>query len=104
MEQCRRHLRRGAPMLFFPEGTRSPDGKLKAFKDGAFQLAKELKCPVIPIAIQGTANVLPKHGLTLRESMYARVLILAPLDPEQFESVEALRDAARAAIATAMGQ
>ena len=104
MQHCRRHLAHGSPLLIFPEGTRSRDGKLQAFKDGAFKLAREAKVPVIPIAIQGTYEALPKHGFVMRRRMDARVQVLEPLDPAHFGSVAELRDAARAAIAQAIGQ
>jgi 1-acyl-sn-glycerol-3-phosphate acyltransferase len=104
MAHCRRHLAQGSPLLIFPEGTRSRDGKLQAFKDGAFRLAKEANVPLIPVALQGTYEALPKHGLVLRRRMDARVQVLEPLDPARFGSVAELRDAARAAIARATGQ
>jgi 1-acyl-sn-glycerol-3-phosphate acyltransferase len=104
MSHCRRHLARGSPLLIFPEGTRSRDGRLQPFKDGAFRLAMEAKVPVIPVAIRGTYETLPKHGLVLRQHMDARVQVLDPLDPARFENAAALRDAARAAIARAIGQ
>jgi len=101
---CRRHLSAGSPLLIFPEGTRSPDGKMKPFKDGAFKLAMEAKVPVIPIALKGTFETLPKHGFTIRRRMDARVQVLDPLDPSRFESVAALRNAAQEAIARAIGE
>lgn len=52
-EHCRAHLRNGCPVLFFPEGTRSKGGSLLPFKDGAFELATEMGCPVVPIAVSG---------------------------------------------------
>jgi 1-acyl-sn-glycerol-3-phosphate acyltransferase len=64
----------------------------------------EAKVPVIPVAIRGTYETLPKHGLVLRQHMDARVQVLDPLDPARFENAAALRDAARAAIARAIGQ
>lgn len=102
MEHCKKHLRRGMPVLLFPEGTRTPDGQLLPFKDGAFQLAKQLGCPLIPIAVRGTGSVLPKHGLVLREPMRARVTVLEPIDPARFGSVEELKVAARKAIEVAL--
>src|SRR5262249_59341627 len=54
-------LRRGVTLLLFPEGTRSPDGEVKAFKDGAFRLSITERVPLIPIALAGTADILPKH-------------------------------------------
>jgi 1-acyl-sn-glycerol-3-phosphate acyltransferase len=102
MERCRRHLAQGSPVLLFPEGTRSPSGELQAFKDGAFLLAAEAGCPVVPVAVAGTHETLPKHGLALRRRMDARVQVLEPLDPSRFQGAAALRDAARAAIARAL--
>ena len=99
MEHCRRHLARGSPVLIFPEGTRSANGVLQAFKDGAFRLAMETGAPLIPIALRGTFDTLPKHGLVLHNRMDALVQVLEPLDPRHFASVPELRDAARAAIA-----
>ncbi|HET8539191.1 MAG TPA: lysophospholipid acyltransferase family protein [Anaeromyxobacter sp.] len=102
MERCRVHLARGTPMLLFPEGTRSRDGRLQAFKDGAFRLAVEAGCPVIPIVVTGTFDSLPRSGLVLRNGMRARVRVLDPISPAQHPTAAALRDAARAAIAAAL--
>lgn len=99
MDHCRTHLARGTPVLIFPEGTRSADGRLQAFKDGAFRLAFEAGCPVIPIAVSGTAEALPKHGLTMRQRMRAEVRVLEPIRPQDHTSVAALRDAVREVLA-----
>ena len=102
MQECRAHLAAGSPLLLFPEGTRTLDGRLQAFKDGGFKLAAEAGVPVIPVAVSGTYDALPKSGLALRNRMDCRIRILEPLDPARFGSIPELRDAARAAIAGAL--
>jgi 1-acyl-sn-glycerol-3-phosphate acyltransferase len=95
MERCSRLLEAGSPVLFFPEGRRTDDGTLQAFKDGAFELAVRHGVPVFPIAVRGTGRALPKHGFVLREHIRAEVDVLPALDPAQYPDVGALRDAAR---------
>jgi 1-acyl-sn-glycerol-3-phosphate acyltransferase len=100
--RCAELLAQGSPILLFPEGTRSASGALQPFKDGAFRLAVEAGVPVIPVAIQGTWDTLPKHGLVLRNRMDAIVEVLEPLHPERYPTHVELRDAARAAIESAL--
>jgi 1-acyl-sn-glycerol-3-phosphate acyltransferase len=102
MAHCRAHLARGTPILLFPEGTRSEDGRLKTFRDGAFRLAMDAGVPVVPVVVTGTGDALPKHGLVLRNRMSATVRVLDPIDPRGFESSDALREATRATIAAAL--
>jgi 1-acyl-sn-glycerol-3-phosphate acyltransferase len=63
LRECEMHLDEGSSIFMFPEGTRSPDGKVKAFKLGAFQLAREKKVPILPIVISGTNKALPKYSM-----------------------------------------
>jgi len=95
-------LDRGVPVLIFPEGTRSADGQVKAFKDGAFRLAIAKQCPLYPIALAGTADVLPKHGLVLRQRANCRARVLEPVDPAPFGTdVAAFREEVRSRIIAA---
>lgn len=58
-----RHLKKGTSMIFFPEGTRSKTGELGDFKAGAFRLAKSLNIPIVPITVDGCADMLPKGSI-----------------------------------------
>jgi 1-acyl-sn-glycerol-3-phosphate acyltransferase len=103
MDHCRAHLAAGSPILLFPEGTRSPDGVLQDFRAGAFKLAVEAGCPVVPVAVSGTYAGLPKHGILLRNRMHARVRVLEPLHPaEHGNDARRLLEAAHAAIAAVL--
>jgi 1-acyl-sn-glycerol-3-phosphate acyltransferase len=104
MNDCRRHLAAGSPLMIFPEGTRSSTGEMGAFKDGAFKLAREAGCPVFPIALRGTGESMPKHGIVMRKRMDAFVQVLDPLDSREYSTNEALREAARARIAAALAK
>lgn len=59
-------------ILVFPEGTRSPDGKIHPFKKGPFIMAINTGIPVLPISISGTRNILPKKKLRIHKG---RVLV-----------------------------
>jgi 1-acyl-sn-glycerol-3-phosphate acyltransferase len=87
--------------MMFPEGTRSPDGNLKAFKPGAFVLALETRSPVLPIVLRGTADALPKRGFVLRGRHAIHVQILDEIPAAQFDclTADALSDRVRSLIA-----
>jgi 1-acyl-sn-glycerol-3-phosphate acyltransferase len=53
-------------MVLFPEGTRSPDGRLKEFKKGAFVLAVQGQVPLVPVAVVGSREVMPKGSMRVR--------------------------------------
>jgi 1-acyl-sn-glycerol-3-phosphate acyltransferase len=101
LEACRRTLGEGSSIMMFPEGTRSADGRLKAFKPGAFQLAKETRSPILPIILEGTADALPKRGFVLRGHHDIRIRVLDEIPVAQFEhlSIEALTEMVRDLIA-----
>jgi 1-acyl-sn-glycerol-3-phosphate acyltransferase len=54
-------------VLIFPEGTRSQDGSLQPFKPGGFHLALRSGCDIIPIAITGSREIVPKGSLRIRK-------------------------------------
>jgi 1-acyl-sn-glycerol-3-phosphate acyltransferase len=65
-EAARLIVERKISVLVFPEGGRAADGKLQAFKDGAFFLAIKAQVPVAPIALVGTYEMLPFGSGTMR--------------------------------------
>lgn len=77
MNECRRWLDRGMPLMMFPEGHRSPDGEIHEFHDGAFKLAVEADCAVVPIVVDGTWPIY--RGL--RVKVFPGVVTVRVLDP-----------------------
>ena len=84
MEECRQHLREGSSVWICPEGTRSRTGELRPFKLGAFILAKEMERPLLPVAISGTKEALPKKSLKLQGHHPITVRVLRPIPYEAF--------------------
>jgi 1-acyl-sn-glycerol-3-phosphate acyltransferase len=101
---CRHTLRNGLSVMIFPEGTRSADGALGPFKEGAFRLAIGEWAPVLPIAIEGTHLCMPKGSHRVgRARAVAR--ILPPIETAGLSPSDAPRVAERARtnIAAALG-
>ena len=66
LREAARRIREGASVVIFPEGTRSPDGRLAGFKPGGFLLASKSGCPIVPVAIKGSHMILPKGSAICR--------------------------------------
>lgn len=71
-------MRDGTSVLIFPEGTRSSDGNLGEFKRGAFVLAARSGKPLVPLAILGSANILPARKVRLSKGL-VRVEVGEPM-------------------------
>ena len=101
MRDCEHALASGSSVMIFPEGTRSLDGRMRSFKPGAFEIAKRARCPIVPIALDGTSRALPKRGYLLQGRHPIRVRVLEPISPASFAnlSVEELTERVRARIA-----
>ncbi len=63
LNAARERIRDGTSVVFFPEGTRSLDGKLLPFKKGAFRMAIDLDLPILPVTITGTHEIMPTKTL-----------------------------------------
>jgi len=96
--QCARCLRGGCSVVFFPEGTRSPDGEVKAFNDGPFQLAVREKVPVLPLAVEGSGAALPRNSWLFGPTQDIHLNVLEPVESKGWESVSALREEVRSRI------
>ncbi|HEY0795782.1 MAG TPA: lysophospholipid acyltransferase family protein [Acidisarcina sp.] len=90
-------LAKGVNVLTFVEGTRSPTGRLQAFKKGPFFLALESGAPVVPISISGTEKMMKKGSLKITPGT-AHVTFHPPLDPAGYRSREELMTAVRHAM------
>jgi 1-acyl-sn-glycerol-3-phosphate acyltransferase len=64
MDEAARKIQDGMSVVIFPEGSRSPDGSIQPFKKGGFTLAIKSKVPIVPIAISGSRDIMPKDRLT----------------------------------------
>lgn len=103
LERCRKTLEGGLSIMIFPEGTRSQDGHLGKFKDGAFQLAIETGAPVLPLALTGTRQCWARHEFALgRARARARILDPIPTAGMDIEALPALREEARRRIEAAL--
>jgi 1-acyl-sn-glycerol-3-phosphate acyltransferase len=80
--ECSRRLREGCSVVFFPEGTRSPDGTVLPFNEGPFQLAIREQVNVLPLAISGSGNALPRGTWMFGPTQTVRLQVLAPVEVE----------------------
>jgi 1-acyl-sn-glycerol-3-phosphate acyltransferase len=87
-------------VMIFPEGTRTADGRVRAFTDGAFHLAVKTKTPILPIALEGSMLCIPKHGWKFGEPSDIELVILPPVDTSSLtlQDVPALREKIRTQI------
>jgi 1-acyl-sn-glycerol-3-phosphate acyltransferase len=94
----------GVGVLFFAEGTRSPDGKLRPFKKGAFRVAASQKLPILPVTIIGTRDIQKPKSLTIFPGRISMVIHPA-IEVDGEEDAETIRDLmarTRDAIASAL--
>lgn len=80
MERAEKTLSGGMSLVVFPEGARTPDGRMHSFRRGAFLLANEFKLPVVPVTIDGSYSVMPRTArLPLPGTI--RISIHKPVNP-----------------------
>jgi 1-acyl-sn-glycerol-3-phosphate acyltransferase len=95
--RCARYLRQRCSVVFFPEGTRSPDTQVQPFNEGPFRLAIRERVPILPLVVDGSAAALPRHSWIFgkTQDIYLRILEAVSVDGWDIKQVAALRDAVR---------
>jgi len=81
MSEAAQRIRDGMSVVIFPEGSRSPDGLIQPFKKGGFTLAIKSKVPIVPVAISGSRDIIPKGKLAVNPGEI-RILVDHPIETE----------------------
>ncbi|MBX3231097.1 MAG: 1-acyl-sn-glycerol-3-phosphate acyltransferase [Labilithrix sp.] len=104
LDECARAIEAGISVMLFPEGTRTRDGSLLPFKDGAFSLAIRTGAPILPVALTGTREMRPAKTYWFGKARArARILDPIPTTGLTLADVPKLREQAREAIRAALG-
>jgi 1-acyl-sn-glycerol-3-phosphate acyltransferase len=87
------YLKEGYSMVIFPEGTRSGSTEMGEFKAGSFKLATKSGVPIVPVAINGSYNIMGKKSLIVKPAEVS-VEILKPIDTTKLskEELKSLHD------------
>jgi len=103
LEKAIEAMRGGQSFLIYPEGTRSPDGRLQEFKKGAVVMAIKAGVPIVPIACSGAHRIMRKRSLEIHPGEIL-VEFLAPIDASQytFEEREQLNAVVHDALAAGL--
>jgi len=96
-------MRGGKDYVVYPEGTRSPDGRLLPFKKGAFLMALDAGVPLVPVSISGSNRVMPKGEARIYPDEIT-ITIHPPIPIEAYsrDNVQDLMDLTRARIQSAL--
>jgi 1-acyl-sn-glycerol-3-phosphate acyltransferase len=103
LEKAIEAMRAGQSFLIYPEGTRSPDGRLQEFKKGAVVMAIKAGVPIVPIACSGAHRIMRKRSLEIHPGEIL-VEFLTPIDASQytFEEREKLNAVVQDALAAGL--
>lgn len=102
MAVAQKRLQGGASIVVFPEGARTPDGHIKPFKKGAYQLALQFHLPLVPVSVDGAYHVLPRWAI-LPKWGHIRLTIHNPIPaPQGSEEKERVMQVTAEAIRSAL--
>lgn len=103
VERATEAMKAGQSFLIYPEGTRSPDGRLQEFKKGAVVMAIKAGVPIVPMVCSGAHRVMKKRSLVIHPREIV-VEFLEPLDASgyTFEERDALNEKVHDAMAAAL--
>jgi 1-acyl-sn-glycerol-3-phosphate acyltransferase len=103
LERAMEAMKQGQSFLIYPEGTRSPDGRLQEFKKGAVVMAIKAGVPIVPMVCSGAHKVMQKRSLVVRPGEIL-VEFLDPIDASRyrFEDREKLNEAVHDAMAASL--
>jgi 1-acyl-sn-glycerol-3-phosphate acyltransferase len=84
LDEAALRIRKGKSIMTFPEGTRSSDGEIKAFKQGAFHLAIKTGVPIVPVSIIGSGQIMPKRSVKIKSGQI-KLVIGEPIEAKSFD-------------------
>jgi 1-acyl-sn-glycerol-3-phosphate acyltransferase len=95
--KAQRVLEQKCSVMIFPEGTRTLDGRVRQFTDGAFHLAIKAKVSILPLVIEGSRDCIPKHSWKFGKPSQVFLKVLPPVDTSSLttQHVAQLRDTVR---------
>jgi 1-acyl-sn-glycerol-3-phosphate acyltransferase len=105
IQDAGRRIASGCSVLIFPEGTRTRDGQLGEFKKGGFHLAMEAGVPIVPIALQGTRELMPRGSLRVKSGT-VKAIVGAPVPTQGLKASDraALLEQVRGSIAAMLAE
>jgi 1-acyl-sn-glycerol-3-phosphate acyltransferase len=98
--KAQRILEQKCSVMIFPEGTRTLDGRVRQFSEGAFHLAIKAKVSLLPLVIEGSHDCIPKNSWKFGKPSEIFLKVLPSIDTSKLtiQDVPALRDTVRSAI------
>ncbi len=96
-------LQSGKKIIIFPEGTRTIDGQLGSFKKAFAILCRELNVPIVPVALQGAYEALPRTRFFPRFFQPVKVTFLPPIHPHGEDDYNSLVEKSIQALESVLG-